>query len=77
METKGKSSFKKGDRVFGFGLGAYAEKIVVSPEMIIPMPSNISFEEAAGVFITYPTSLAALKLRANLLPGSVTISIRS
>ncbi|KAJ9073161.1 hypothetical protein DSO57_1019511 [Entomophthora muscae] len=69
LDTKGKSNFKKGDKVFGCGLGAYAEKVVVSSEMVIPMPTNISFEEAAGIFITYPTSLAALKLRANLQPG--------
>jgi NADPH:quinone reductase-like Zn-dependent oxidoreductase len=58
VEAIGKDvrSFKKGDRVFaatGMRLGAYAEYICL-PEVpeggaIAPMPSNISYEEAASV----------------------------
>lgn len=33
------------------------------------MPKNFTFEQAAGLFITYPTSYSALVLRANLKAG--------
>lgn len=37
------------DRVFGYAQGAYAEQLVVDPKYIIPIPENVSFEEAAVV----------------------------
>ena len=36
---------------------------------VVKMPPQMSFEEAAGIFITFPTSYAALALRAKLQPG--------
>jgi NADPH2:quinone reductase len=33
------------------------------------MPKNFTFEQAAGLYVTYPTSYAALVLRANLKAG--------
>lgn len=69
VNTMGTTPYQKGDRVFGCGFGAYADEIVINCKMIIPMPKNIDFIQAAGLFITYPTSLAALKLRAELQPG--------
>ncbi|KAK9703947.1 hypothetical protein K7432_010478 [Basidiobolus ranarum] len=59
-------NYKKGDRVFGSTLGCYAEKAVAPVESIYKIPEGMSYEEAAGLFITYPTSYAALVLRANL-----------
>ncbi|OZJ01484.1 hypothetical protein BZG36_05435, partial [Bifiguratus adelaidae] len=64
----GVKRFKVGDKVFGSGY-SYAERVVASESKMLPMPEGFSFEEAAGLFITYPTSYAALKLRANLQPG--------
>ncbi|CAM0135084.1 hypothetical protein VKS41_000339 [Umbelopsis sp. WA50703] len=63
-------NFKAGDRVFGSGNG-FAEQVVVDASKCIPIPSNLSFEEAAGLYVTYPTSYAALVLRAKLQPGEV------
>lgn len=63
-------NFKTGDRVFGSG-NAYAEQVVVDAIKCIPIPSNLSFEEAAGLYVTYPTSYAALVLRAKLQPGEI------
>ncbi|KAG2186139.1 hypothetical protein INT43_002577 [Umbelopsis isabellina] len=63
-------NFKVGDRVFGSG-NAYAEQVVVDAIKCIPIPSNLSFEEAAGLYVTYPTSYAALVLRAKLQPGEI------
>jgi NADPH2:quinone reductase len=56
--------------VFGSGNG-FAEQVVVDASKCIPIPSNLSFEEAAGLYVTYPTSYAALVLRAKLQPGEV------
>ncbi|PHZ08762.1 NAD(P)-binding protein [Rhizopus microsporus ATCC 52813] len=60
--------FKAGDRVFGSG-NSFAEVVNVSASNVLPMPKNFSFEEAAGLYITYPTSYSALVLRANLKAG--------
>ncbi|KAG2217135.1 hypothetical protein INT45_008850 [Circinella minor] len=60
--------YKPGDRVFGSGF-AFAEVITTEASKILPMPKNFSFEEAAGLFITWPTSYAALVLRAQLKAG--------
>ncbi|KAJ1927937.1 hypothetical protein IWQ60_002493 [Tieghemiomyces parasiticus] len=49
--------------------GAYAEYIAVSAAQVVPKPAPLSFEEACGLTITYPTSYAGLVLRANLQPG--------
>ncbi|KAI8993424.1 hypothetical protein BDB01DRAFT_776265 [Pilobolus umbonatus] len=60
--------FKVGDRVFGSG-NAFAEVVNVSAVNVLPIPKNFSYEQAAGLFITYPTSYAALVLRAQLKAG--------
>lgn len=65
------SKFKKGDRVFGSTQGAFAEKAVVQEMTCFPIPKGMSYEQAAGLFVTYPTSYAALALRAKLQPGEV------
>ncbi|PVV03529.1 hypothetical protein BB560_001982 [Smittium megazygosporum] len=59
--------FKVGDRVFGsVPDGAYAEYACANENMIFKIPSRLSFDEAAGIYVTYPTSYAALVLRASL-----------
>ncbi|KAI8373771.1 alcohol dehydrogenase [Blakeslea trispora] len=62
------SKFKPGDRVFGSGY-SFAEVINVPATNVLPMPTRFTFEQAAGLFVTYPTSYAALVLRANLKAG--------
>jgi NADPH2:quinone reductase len=62
--------FKVGDRVLSMGAaGAFCEKISVNEASVFPVPSPLSFEQAAGISITYFTSYYALKQRANLQPG--------
>lgn len=61
--------FKVGDRVFGSGQGAYAEYIACSGRMLLPVPERWSFAEAAGLFVTAPTSYAALVVRADIQEG--------
>ncbi len=44
------STFKKGDRVMTLlGSGGYAEKVAVSPLLMMPIPEVLSFEEAAAI----------------------------
>lgn len=64
------SRFKVGDKVLSAGgSGAFCERIAVNEFGAFPMPAGLSFEQAAGVSITYFTSYYALKQRANLQPG--------
>jgi len=35
--------------VFGYAQGAYAEHVTAEPGNLIPIPDNVSFEEAAVV----------------------------
>ncbi|RKP09247.1 hypothetical protein THASP1DRAFT_34455 [Thamnocephalis sphaerospora] len=62
--------FRVGDRIFGAAsYGCYAERAAVDADRCLPVPGNLSFDEACGLYITWPTSYAALKLRAKLQPG--------
>ncbi|KAJ3009301.1 hypothetical protein HKX48_008036 [Thoreauomyces humboldtii] len=56
-------------RVFGMANGAYADKCTAEWTNVLEIPKGISFEEASGLFITWPTSYAALKFRADVKPG--------
>lgn len=62
--------FKVGDKVLSMGAsGAFREKIAAVEFAVFPMPEGLTFEQAAGISITYFTSYYALKLRANIQPG--------
>ena len=61
---------KVGDKVISMGAaGAFCERIVSNEFGVFPMPEGLTFEQAAGVSITYFTSYYALKQRANIQPG--------
>ena len=67
---KNVSSFKVGDRVSFFkGFGAFAEKIVVPEALVFPLPKELPFDVAGGMFMVYSTSLLALKQRAGIKAG--------
>ncbi|GAB3285780.1 NADPH:quinone oxidoreductase family protein [Parahaliea aestuarii] len=67
---EGVTRVKPGDKVIAMvGWGAFAEQIVASESVVFPMPDGLSFEQAAGVGITYFTSYHALVQRANIQPG--------
>jgi NADPH2:quinone reductase len=62
--------YKVGDKVLSMGAsGAFCEKISAHEFAVFPMPEGLSFEQAAGISITYFTSYYALKQRANIQPG--------
>ncbi|MFA6266476.1 MAG: NADPH:quinone oxidoreductase family protein [Pseudolabrys sp.] len=61
---------KAGDRVLGFtGYGAARELIALPANRLTPMPDGLDFDRAAGLCVTYGTTLYALKNRARLQPG--------
>ncbi|KAL2211697.1 NAD(P)-binding protein [Sarocladium strictum] len=61
--------FPVGARVFGGTQGAFATKVCVPESTLLPVPDGWSFEDAAGLFVTAPTSYAALVVRANIKKG--------
>jgi len=59
-----------GARVIAWtGYGGMAEKILVDARRCTPMPTNMTFDIAAGFVMTYATSQHALKDRAALKAG--------
>ncbi len=59
-----------GDRVMAYvGYNGAREQLAVQAGKVTPIPDNISFEVAAGLTITYGTSLHALRDRAKIKPG--------
>ncbi|KAI0259110.1 NAD-P-binding protein [Gloeopeniophorella convolvens] len=63
------SPFKRGDRVFGSAQGSLAERVVAKPELVLPLPDTLTFDQGAGLYVTYPTSYEALVGRAKLQAG--------
>lgn len=61
--------FPVGSRVFGASQGAYATKVCATEEQLLPVPRGWSFTDAAGLFVTAPTSYGALVLRAGVKAG--------
>ena len=61
--------FKVGDKVFGAAQGGYATRACAKEEQLRPVPKGWGFFEAAGLFVTMPTSYAALVTRAKIKSG--------
>lgn len=61
--------FPVGSKVFGATQGSYATKAIAKEPMLLPVPNGWSFQEAAGLFVTAPTSYGALVVRAGVKPG--------
>ncbi|RMZ67471.1 quinone reductase [Pyrenophora seminiperda CCB06] len=62
-------TFKEGDKVFGGNQGAYATHIICTEDMLKPVPEGWSYEDAAGMFVTGPTSYGGLVVRAGVKEG--------
>jgi NADPH:quinone reductase len=66
----GVPGFKPGDRVAAsIGYGAARERVVVAADRLARIPDSLDFDRAAGLLITYGTTLHALKDRAKLAAG--------
>ncbi|KAK8187147.1 quinone oxidoreductase [Phyllosticta capitalensis] len=61
--------FNVGDRVFGGNQGACAERVALSEDKLFPVPQGWSFADAAGLWVTAPTSYGGLVLRGELKKG--------
>lgn len=69
VPTGTKSQFKVGDGVFGATQGAYATHVLAPEQALLPVPKGWSFEDAAGLFVTAPTSYGGLVHRAHVKNG--------
>src|SRR6185437_7672512 len=73
---EGVTGLKPGDRVLGYcGYGAARERIAISAERLVRLPDALDFDRAAGVTVTYGTSLYALKDRARLKSGETLVGL--
>ena len=62
-------SFKPGDRVMGRCAGAVAEYALMEAAEAMPMPRNLSFEQAAGIPLTFLVAFDMLVLQGRLKEG--------
>jgi NADPH2:quinone reductase len=63
-----------GDRVLAMAEeGGYAEAVAVSAAQCYPLPSQMSFAEAASLSLVYDTAWFALRERARLAPGETVL----
>ena len=70
--AKANCKFKVGDKVCALvGGGAYAERIAVPYELLMPIPENITFEEASALPEAYATSYLNLFYEGQLKAGQV------
>lgn len=66
----GVAGFAAGDRVMGYmRSGAAREKVAVREIDLVPLPEDVAFETAAGLSVTYGTTLHAYRDRAALKAG--------
>jgi NADPH2:quinone reductase len=67
---EGVTSVRADDRVAAYvGSGAARDMITVDAARLVRIPDGLDFDRAAGVCVTYGTTLHALKDRADLKPG--------
>ena len=67
---EGVSEFAVGDRVMGhLTYGAARELVVAYEDNLVKLPDSVSFEVAAGLTVTYGTTLHAFRDRADLKSG--------
>ena len=73
----GVTDLTSGDRVMGYmgsmGSGAAREAVAITAEQIVKIPDALPFERAAGLTVTYGTTLYALRERAELKPGETLV----
>jgi NADPH:quinone reductase len=70
----GVSNVAPGDRVVGWtGWGAAREKIAAGAAHLVKLPDNLDFDRAAGLTVTYATTLYGLRERGNLKKGETLV----
>jgi NADPH:quinone reductase len=72
-EVLGQSVFGSGGNL-GFGRdGSHAEFVAIPAAAVIPLPKNLTFEQAAGIGVAYITAWAALVNAAKIQPGETVV----
>jgi NADPH:quinone reductase len=72
-ELLGRSVFGSGGNL-GFGRdGSHAEYLTIPVTAVIPLPKNLSFEQAAGIGVAYITAWAALVNAAQIQAGETAL----
>ncbi|MAA99462.1 MAG: NADPH:quinone oxidoreductase [Stappia sp.] len=67
---EGVELFEPGDRVMGYvRWGAVREAVIASEDDLVPVPDAVPLEAAAGLSVTYGTTLHAYRDRAGLAEG--------
>ncbi len=68
---QGVKNFQVGDHVIGLSpdYGAFAEKIAVNAQSLIPAPKGMPHRDAANILLAYGTAHHALKQRGRLRAG--------
>ena len=67
---EGVKGFRPGDKVAGtVGFGAARQQIAAPAAQLIHVPEGLALDKAAGLFVTYGTTMHALKDRAKLQAG--------
>src|SRR5699024_9608042 len=67
LDPNGNTNVKKGDRVMGLvNGGAYAERVAMPANRIMPIPDSLSFEEAAAIPEVFLTAFQTLYWIGNL-----------
>lgn len=61
--------FAPGDEVFGEAEGAFAEYVAAPEDLVAPMPSNVTFEQACALPLAANTALMGLRDAARVQPG--------
>ena len=70
----GVTDFAPGDRVMGStGWGAAREVLAASTKQLVKIPDDLDFERAAGLTVTYATTLYGLRERGKLKPGETLV----
>ena len=55
------SSYKPGDRVFGYTQGAYGEQVIAKPVHVLPLLDALSFDQGAGASCSFTVYHALIK----------------
>jgi NADPH:quinone reductase len=70
----GVTDIASGDRVVGYmGWGAAREAVAVPAQQLVKLPDGLDFDRAAGLTVTYGTTLYALRERAALKAGETLV----
>jgi NADPH:quinone reductase-like Zn-dependent oxidoreductase len=66
---KGVTGLRPGDAVFGWCTGAFAEYACAGEDHFLPMPTNLTFAQAAAVGVSATTALQLLRDQGTVQPG--------